>query len=192
MSREEAWQLLCEWTQSENLRRHALAVEACMAHYARLFGEDEELWRVVGLLHDLDYERFPSLEEHPFRAMEYLRARGVPEVIVRAVGAHADHTGIPRQSRLEHAIFACDEISGFIIAVALVRPNRSLDEVDVRAVLKKMKDKAFARGVNREDLLRGAEELGLPFEAHVQHVIHALKPIASQLGLSTSAASGAE
>jgi predicted hydrolase (HD superfamily) len=117
---------------------------------------------------------------------------GVPEVIVRAVGAHADHTGIPRQSRLEHAIFACDEISGFIIAVALVRPNRSLDEVDVRAVLKKMKDKAFARGVNREDLLRGAEELGLSFEEHVQHVIHALKPIASQLGLSTGAASGAE
>jgi putative nucleotidyltransferase with HDIG domain len=191
MTREEAWQLLCEWTHSENLRRHALAVEACMAHYARLFGEDEELWRVVGLLHDMDYERFPSLEEHPFRAMAYLRARGVPDVIVRAVGAHADHTGIPRQSQLEHAIFACDEISGFIIAVALVRPNRSLDEVDVRAVLKKMKDKAFARGVNREDLLRGAAELGLSFEEHVQNVIDALKPIASQLGLSAGSASGA-
>ncbi|GBC93515.1 hypothetical protein HRbin15_02006 [bacterium HR15] len=185
MSREEAWQILCEWTQSENLRRHALAVEACMRYYARLFGEDEELWGVVGLLHDMDYERYPSLKEHPFRAMEYLRARGVPEEIVRAVGAHADHTGITRLSRMEHAIFACDEISGFVIAVALVRPNRSLDEVDVRAVLKKMKDKAFARGVNRDDLLRGAEELSLSFEEHVQHVINALKPIASQLGLNS-------
>lgn len=186
MSRDEAWQILCEWTQSENLRRHALAVEACMRYYARLFGEDEERWGVVGLLHDMDYERYPSLEEHPFRAMEYLRARGVSEDIIRAVGAHADHTGIPRQSRMEHAIFACDEISGFVIAVALVRPNRSLDEVDVRAVLKKMKDKAFARGVSRDDLLRGAEELGLPFEEHVQHVINALKPIASQLGLNSA------
>jgi putative nucleotidyltransferase with HDIG domain len=188
MTREEAWQMLCEWTLSEHLRRHALAVEVCMRYYARLFGEDEELWGIVGLLHDMDYERYPSLEEHPFRAMEYLRSRGVPEEIVRAVGAHADHTGITRQSRMEHAIFACDEISGFVIAVALVRPNRSLDEVDVRAVLKKMKDKAFARGVNREDLLRGAEELGLPFEEHVQHVINALKPIAPQLGLSPSTA----
>ncbi|MEN3000639.1 MAG: HDIG domain-containing metalloprotein [Armatimonadota bacterium] len=188
MSRDEAWQMLCEWTQSENLRRHALAVEACMRYYARLFGEDEERWGIVGLLHDMDYERYPSLEEHPFRAMEYLRARGVPEDIVRAVGAHADHTGIPRQSRIEHAIFACDEISGFVIAVALVRPNRSLEEVDVRAVLKKMKDKAFARGVNRDDLLRGAQELGIPFEEHVQHVINALKPIASLLGLNSGAA----
>mgnify|MGYP000129692859 CR=1 FL=1 len=187
MSREEAWQILCEWTQSENLRRHALAVEACMRYYARLFDGDEERWGVVGLLHDMDYERYPSLEEHPFRAMEYLRARGVPEEIVRAIGAHADHTGIPRQSRMEHAIFACDEMSGFVIAVALVRPNRSPDEVDVRAVQKKMKDKAFARGVNRDDLLRGAEELGLPFEVHVQHVINALKPIASQLGLQGGA-----
>lgn len=184
MSREEAWQLLCEYTHSEPLRRHALAVEACMRHYARLFGEDEELWAVVGLLHDFDYERYPSLEEHPFRGMAILRERGVPETIVRAVGAHANHTGIERQSRLEHAIFACDEISGFVIAVALVRPNRSLSEVSVESVKKKMKDKAFARGVNREELLQGAEELGIPFETHVQNVIDALKPIAPQLGLN--------
>ena len=116
MTRDEAWNLLCEYTQSENLRRHALAVEACMRYYARLFGEDEELWGVVGLLHDFDYERYPSLEEHPFRGMEILRARGAPEAIIRAVGAHANHTGIPRESLLERAIFACDEISSFVIA----------------------------------------------------------------------------
>ncbi len=184
MTLDEAWNLLCEYTQSESLRKHALAVSASMRYYARLFGEDEELWGVVGLLHDFDYERYPSLEEHPFRGMEILRQRGVSEVIVRAVGAHANHTSIPRESLLEHAIFACDEISGFVIAVALVRPNRSLSEVDAQAVRKKMKDKAFARGVNRDDLLNGAEELGIPFDQHVQNIIEALKPIATQLGLN--------
>jgi len=183
MTRDEAWNLLCEYTQSENLRRHALAVEACMRYYARLFGEDEELWGVVGLLHDFDYERYPSLEEHPFRGMEILRARGAPEAIIRAVGAHANHTGIPRESLLERAIFACDEISGFVIAVALVK-GRTLSAVSPESVRKRMKEKSFARGVNREDLLQGAEELGIPFDEHVEHVVRALQGIADQLGLS--------
>ena len=183
MTRDEAWNLLCEYTQSENLRRHALAVEACMRYYARLFGEDEELWGVVGLLHDFDYERYPSLEEHPFRGMEILRARGAPEVIIRAVGAHANHTGIPRESLLERAIFACDEISGFVIAVALVK-GRTLSAVSPESVRKRMKEKSFARGVNRDDLLQGAEELGIPFDEHVEHVVRALQGIADQLGLN--------
>jgi putative nucleotidyltransferase with HDIG domain len=183
MTRDEAWNLLCEYTQSENLRRHALAVEACMRYYARLFGEDEELWGVVGLLHDFDYERYPSLEEHPFRGMEILRARGAPEAIIRAVGAHANHTGIPRESLLERAIFACDEISGFVIAVALVK-GRTLSAVSPESVRKRMKEKSFARGVNRDDLLQGAQELGIPFDEHVEHVVRALQGIADQLGLS--------
>jgi len=183
MTRDEAWNLLCEYTQSENLRRHALAVEACMRYYAQLFGEDEELWGVVGLLHDFDYERYPSLEEHPFRGMEILRVRGAPEVIIRAVGAHANHTGIPRESLLERAIFACDEISGFVIAVALVK-GRTLSAVSPESVRKRMKEKGFARGVNRDDLLQGAEELGIPFDEHVEHVVRALQGIADQLGLS--------
>jgi putative nucleotidyltransferase with HDIG domain len=184
MTRDEAWNLLCEYTQSENLRRHALAVEACMRYYARLFGEDEELWGVVGLLHDFDYERYPSLEEHPFRGMEILRARGAPEAIIRAVGAHANHTGIPRESLLERAIFACDEISGFVIAVALVK-GRTLSAVSPESVRKRMKEKSFARGVNRDDLLQGAEELGIPFDEHVEHVVRALQGIADQLGLNS-------
>jgi putative nucleotidyltransferase with HDIG domain len=183
MNRQDAWNLLCEYTQTENLRRHALAVEACMRYYARLWGEDEELWGIVGLLHDMDYEQHPSLEEHPFVGMEILRQRGYPEKVVRAVGAHADHTGIPRQTRMEHTLFACDELTGFVTAVALVRPNKKLAEVDVAAVRKKMKDKAFARAVSREDLLKGAEEIGLPFEEHVQHVINAMSTIAEELGL---------
>jgi putative nucleotidyltransferase with HDIG domain len=184
MTRDEAWSLLCEYTQSENLRRHALAVEACMRYYARLFGEDEELWGVVGLLHDFDYERYPSLEAHPFRGMEILRARGAPEVIIRAVGAHANHTGIPRESLLERAIFACDELSGFVIAVALVK-GRTLSAVSPESVRKRMKEKGFARGVNRDDLLQGAQELGIPFDEHVEHVVRALQGIADQLGLNT-------
>ncbi len=183
MTRDEAWNLLCEYTQSENLRRHALAVEACMRYYARLFEQDEELWGVVGLLHDFDYERYPSLEEHPFRGMEILRARGVPEEIVRAVGAHANHTGIPRESLLERAIFACDEISGFVIAVALVK-GRTLSAVTPESVRKRMKEKSFARGVNRDDLLQGADELGVPFDEHVEHVVRALREIAHELGLN--------
>lgn len=183
MNREEAWALLCEHTQSENLRRHALAVEACMRYYARLWNEDEQLWGITGLLHDLDYDRHPSLEEHPFVGMEILRQKGYPEEVVRAVGAHADHTGIPRQTRMERTLYACDELTGFITAVALVRPNKKLTEVDVAAVRKKMKDKAFARAVSREELLKGAEEIGVPFDEHVHNVIHAMSTIADELGL---------
>lgn len=183
MSREEAWALLCEYTQSENLRRHALAVEACMRYYARLWGEDEELWGITGLLHDLDYEQHPSLEEHPYVGMEILKQRGYPEEVVRAVGAHANHTGIPRQTRMEHTLYACDELTGFVTAVALVRPNKTLAEVDVAAVRKKMKDKAFARAVSRDELLKGAEEIGVPFDEHVQNVINAMSAIADELGL---------
>jgi len=183
LSREEAWKLLCEYTQSENLRKHALAVEACMRYYARFWGEDEELWGITGLLHDMDYDQHPSLEEHPFVGMEILREKGYPEEVVRAVGAHADHTGIPRQTRMEHTLFACDEMTGFVTAVALVRPNKKLAEVDASAVRKKMKDKAFARAVNRDELLRGAEEIGVPFDEHVQNVINAMSGIADEVGL---------
>ncbi len=183
LSREEAWKLLCEYTQSENLRKHALAVEACMRYYARFWGEDEELWGITGLLHDMDYDQHPSLEEHPFVGMEILREKGYPEEVVRAVGAHADHTGIPRQTRMEHTLFACDEMTGFVTAVALVRPNKKLAEVDASAVRKKMKDKAFARAVNRDELLRGAEEIGVPFDEHVQNVINAMSGIADEMGL---------
>lgn len=183
MSREEAWNLLCEHVQSENLRKHMLAVEACMRYYARLWGEDENLWGIVGLLHDIDYEQHPTLEEHPFVGMEILRQKGYPEEVIRAVGSHADHTGIPRQNRMEHTLYACDELTGFVVAVALVRPNKRLAEVDVAAVRKKMKDKAFARAVNREELLKGAEALGLPFDEHVQNVIRAMSEIAEELGL---------
>lgn len=183
LSREEAWNLLCEYVQSENLRKHMLAVEACMRYYARLWGEDENLWGVVGLLHDMDYEKHPNLEEHPFVGMEILRQKGYPEEVIHAVGSHADHTGLPRQTRVEHTLYACDELTGFVVAVALVRPNKRLAEVDVAAVRKKMKDKAFARAVNREELLKGAEALGLPFDEHVQNVIRAMSEIAGELGL---------
>lgn len=183
LSHEDAWNLLCEYVQSENLRKHMLAVEACMRYYARLWGEDENLWGIVGLLHDIDYEQHPSLQEHPFVGMEILRQKGYPEEVVRAVGSHADHTGIPRQTRMEHTLYACDELTGFVTAVALVRPNKKLAEVDVASVRKKMKDKAFARAVNREDLLKGAEALGIPFDEHVQNVIRAMSEIADKLGL---------
>ncbi|MGQ9790062.1 MAG: HD domain-containing protein [Armatimonadota bacterium] len=183
LSREEAWNLLCEHVQSESLRKHMLAVEACMRYYARLWGEDENLWGIVGLLHDIDYEKHPTLEEHPFVGMEILRQKGYPEEVIHAVGSHADHTGIPRQNRMEHTLYACDELTGFVVAVALVRPNKRLAEVDVAAVRKKMKDKAFARAVNREELLKGAEALGLSFDEHVQNVIRAMSEIAEELGL---------
>lgn len=184
MDREQAWALLCEYTQSENLRRHALAVEACMRYYARLWGEDEELWGITGLLHDIDYDQHPSLEEHPFVGMEILRQKGYPEEVVRAVGAHADHTGIPRQTRMEHTLFACDELTGFVTAVALVRPNKKLAEVDVAAVRKKMKDKAFAAKVSREGIVHGAEVIGMELDALIGEVIAALRAAAPRLGLA--------
>jgi len=182
MDRREAWALVCEWVRNPNLRRHLLAVEAAMRAYARKFGEDEEAWGIVGLLHDLDYDRYPSPELHPFVAAEELRRRGVPEAWVRAILSHADYSGVPRTTPMERALYACDELVGFLIAVALVR-GRSLAGVDPDAVRRKMKDKAFARGVKREDLVRGAEELGVSFDEHVAFVVEALRPIAAELGL---------
>ncbi|HKW25412.1 MAG TPA: HDIG domain-containing protein [Terriglobales bacterium] len=186
--RQAAWSLLTEFTQSESLRKHALAVEACMRAYARQHGEDEEKWGVVGLIHDFDYEKYPSLSDHPMRGSEILEQRGWPEEIRRAILSHADHTGVARQSRLEHALFACDELAGFITAVALVKPGKSLAEVDARSVRKKMKDKAFARSVSRDDITKGAQELGVDLEPHIALCIEAMKGIAGELGLDGSKA----
>lgn len=183
VTRDAAWSLLTEYTQSESLRKHALAVEVCVRAYARKFGEDEEKWGVVGLIHDFDYEKYPSLEDHPMRGSEILEQRGWPEEIRRAILSHADHTGVARQSRLEHALFACDELAGFITAVALVKPGKSLGEVDARSVRKKMKDKAFARSVSRDDIVNGARELGVDLDEHIAFCIEAMKGIARELGL---------
>ncbi len=184
MTRDEAWVLLCEWMTNPNLRKHLLATEAAMRAYARKFGEDEAVWGIVGLLHDLDYERCPSQEAgHPFVGVEELRRRGVPEAWCRAMLAHADYAGLARTTPMEKALYAVDELVGFIIAVALVRPTRALADVDVTAIKKKMKDKAFARGVRREDVVRGAEELGVPLEEHLEFVLRALQHSAPELGL---------
>ena len=182
-SREMAWDLLCEFTQSASLRKHALAVEAAMRAYARLCGEDEPAWGVVGLLHDFDYERWPDAENHPYRGTEILAKRGYPEEWRRAILAHASYTGVPRDTRMAKALFAVDELCGFVTAVALVRPSRSVLDVDVAAVKKKMKEKGFARAVNREEILEGAAELDRDFDDHVTFVIDALKSVAGPLGL---------
>ena len=184
-TRADAWELLCEWTRSESLRRHGLAVEAAVAWYGeqrfRVAGAELERWRIAGLLHDFDYERYP--ETHPLQGAEELRRLGYPEDVVEAVLGHGDHTGHPRTSHLAHTVYACDEMSGFVVAVALVRPNRSLDEVDVSAVRRKMKDKGFARQVPRDQLVKGAEELGLPIEEHIVNVIAGLATARKGLGL---------
>jgi len=185
--REAAWCLLTEFTQSESLRKHALAVEACMRAYARKFGENEELWGVVALLHDFDYEKYPSLEDHPYKGNEILKERGWPEEIRRAIMSHAEYTGVTRDTPMEKALFACDELAGFITAVALVKPGKSLAEVDAKSVRKKMKDKAFARSVNRNDIVTGAAELGVVLEEHIAFCIEAMKGIADKLGLDGSA-----
>lgn len=184
LSRDQAWDLVCRWIQSANLRKHLLAVEAAMREYARRFGEDEDTWGVVGLLHDLDYERCPSQEAgHPFVGVEELRRLQVPEEWTRAILSHADYSGVPRRTPMERALYAVDELVGFIIAVALVKPGRSLAEVDVDSVKRKMKDKAFARGVNRDDVIRGAAELGVPLDEHIATVLRALQRAAPALGL---------
>ena len=185
-TRADAWALLTEFTAGESLRKHALAVEAALRGYARRFGEDEEAWGVVGLIHDFDYERWPAASDHPFRGSEILRGRGWPEYVIRAVLSHADYSGVPRESRLEHALFACDELAGFVTAAALVRPTKSVLDLEVRSVKKRMKDKAFARAVSRGDLRRGAEELGLPLDEHVANVIGFLRSAADALGLRGS------
>ncbi len=183
MNRQKALDLLHEFTQNDNLRKHAYAVEAAMRAYARILGEDEETWGIVGLLHDFDYERYPTLGDHPFKGAEILRERGWPEEIVEACLAHADFTGIERDTPLKKAIFAVDELTGFITAVALVRPSKQLADVKVSSVKKKMKDKAFAAAVSREDIIKGAEELGLSLEEHIGNVLAAMQERAVDLGL---------
>ena len=193
IDRESAWCLLTEFTQSESLRKHALSVEACMRAYARKFAagstEEEDLWGVVGLLHDFDYEKYPSLDDHPYKGNEILKERGYPDEIRRAIMSHAECTGVTRDSQMEKALFACDELAGFITAVALIKPGKSLAEVDTKSVRKRMKDKAFARKVNRDDIVNGAAALGVDLEEHITFCIEALKPIAAKLELDGRAAS---
>ena len=183
LTREAAWALLTEYTKGDSLRKHALAVEAAVRGYARHFGEDEVTWGVVALLHDFDYEQYPDLKDHPFKGAEILRARHYPELVIRAILSHGEHTNTPRESRLEHTLFACDEMAGFITASALVRPSKSVRDLEAPSVIKRMKDKAFARGVSRDDLRKGAEELGLPLEQHITNVIGFMRERADDLGL---------
>jgi putative nucleotidyltransferase with HDIG domain len=183
MDRDQAWQILCEFTKSESLRRHALAVEACMLAYAASYGEDQTQWSVTALLHDFDWEIHPEPPDHPLKGEPILAQRGVSEEIRRAILSHGNDTGVERRSLLEKALFACDEIAGLLTAVALVKPHRSLAEVDVASVKKKMKDKAFARSVNRQDILNGAAELGVPLEEHIDTCIRAMQRIAANLAL---------
>lgn len=182
-SRKEAFELLCSYTTKPGLIKHALAVEAIMRGYAKRFGEDEEFFGIVGLLHDFDYERWPSEADHPFRGAEILRDRGYPEEIIRAVLSHADSTGVERQSKLEHALFASDELAGFLVACALVTSSKKLEAVTPGFALKRLKEKGFARAVNRQDVQRGAQELDLPLEEHVQNALEFLLPVAIELGL---------
>jgi predicted hydrolase (HD superfamily) len=221
IDRESAWCLLTEFTQSESLRKHALAVEACMRACSHKFGSDkesgrdrdregheftravtdlssdrasapegmteEDLWGIVGLIHDFDYEKYPSLEDHPYKGNEILKERGWPDVIRRAIMSHAEYTGVTRDTPMEKALFACDELAGFITAVALIKPGKSLAEVDVKSVRKRMKDKAFARKVNRDDIITGAAALGVDLDEHIAFCIEALQGIADKLGLDGSA-----
>jgi putative nucleotidyltransferase with HDIG domain len=183
MDREQAWLILCEFTKSEGLRKHALAVEACVAAYARKFDEDEVKWSAAALLHDFDWEIHPQLPDHPVKGEPILAERGVSEEIRRAVLSHASHTGVSRESRLEKTLYACDELAGFITAIAYVKPHRSVFEVDAVSVRKKMKDKAFARSVNRQDIIEGAKELGVDLEEHAAFCIQAMQARAEELGL---------
>ena len=183
-TRAEAWEYVCELTASPQLRRHMLAVEAAMRAYARKYGEDEERWAVLGLIHDWDYESGPTLDKHPMRGIALLRERGWPEDILEDIASHAEYLDTPRDRPIRKALYAVDEMTGFIIACALVKPDRSLGSVEPSTVRKKMKDKAFARGVHRDQLVSGAEDLGVPFDEHVEFVRDALKPIAGDLGLN--------
>ncbi len=184
MNRSDAWCLLTEFTQSESLRKHALAVEACLRAYARKLGGDEDLWGVVGLIHDFDYEKYPSADDHPFKGSEILKERGYSDEIRRAILSHANYSGVPRESALEKTLFACDELAGFITATALVKPNKSLAEVDAKSVRKRMKDKAFARSVSRDDIVNGAADLGVDLDEHITFCIEAMKNVAGELGLA--------
>jgi putative nucleotidyltransferase with HDIG domain len=184
MDRSEAWNLLCQYTKNENLRKHALAVEACVRAYARKFGEDEEKWSVVGLIHDFDYELYPTAPDHPLKGSEVLKEKGVSEEIRRAILGHADYTGVPRDTLLAKVLFACDELAGFITACALVRPDR-IATLEAKSVRKRMKDKAFARSVSREDIIKSADELGVPLNEHISFCVEAMRAIAAQLGLES-------
>ena len=183
LSREEAWALVTEYTQSESLRKHMLGVEAAVRGYARQFGEDEDDWGAVALLHDFDYERYPDQQNHPFRGVEILKEKDYPEWATRAILSHADYSGVTRDSRLEKTLYACDEMSGFVTAASLVRPSKSILDLEASSVIKRMKDKAFARAVSRDDLRRGAEELGLPLDQHIANVIAFMRVRADELGL---------
>ena len=196
-TREDAWKLLCEYTESESLRKHMLAVEACVRAYARKHGADEEMWAVAALLHDFDYERWPNQEHaadagHPAEGAKILREKGYSEEIIRAVLSHADYTGVARETALEHTLFACDELAGFLTACSYVRPSKSILDLEVDSVKRRLKDKAFAKGVNREDVRKGAEELGVPLEEHIAFCIAAMRAEADALGLrgNISAAAG--
>jgi putative nucleotidyltransferase with HDIG domain len=183
LSRDAALALMTEYTQSESLRKHMLAVEASVRGYARLWGEPEEDWAVVALLHDFDYERWPDQENHPYRGVEILKARDYPEWVTRAILSHAEYSGVARESRLEHTLFACDEMSGFVTACSLVRPSKSILDLEASSVMRRMKDKAFARAISRDDLRKGAEEIGLPLDQHIANVIAFMRERAEVLGL---------
>lgn len=185
MNREEAYQLLTEYTQKEGLLQHAFAVEAAMRAYADYYKESVEDWGIVGLLHDFDYEKYPTEEEHPLKGAEILRARGLEEDKVKAILGHAPYTGVARDSLMAKALFAVDELCGFIVAVALVRPSKSLDDLKAKSVKKKLKDKRFAQAVSREDIRQGAEDLGVDLTEHINYVIAGLRPVQSSLGLKT-------
>jgi predicted hydrolase (HD superfamily) len=183
LSRERAWALVTEHVQGESLRKHLLGVEAAVRGYARMFGEDEEAWGFVALVHDMDYEKYPDRENHPYRGVEILKGLGYPEWVTRAILSHADYSGVTRETRLERTLFACDEMSGFIVASALVRPSKSVLDLEASSVKKRMKDKAFARAVPREDLLKGADEMGIPLDQHITNVIGFLRERADDLGV---------
>jgi predicted hydrolase (HD superfamily) len=183
LSRDAAFALMTEYTQSESLRKHMLAVEASVRGYARLWGEPEEDWAVVALLHDFDYERWPDQENHPFRGVEILKGQGYPDWVTRAILSHAEYSGVPRESKLEHALFACDEMSGFVTACSLVRPSKSVLDLEPSSVMRRMKDKAFARAISRDDLRKGAEEINLPIDQHIGNVITFMRERADVLGL---------
>ncbi|MGH7247956.1 MAG: HD domain-containing protein [Pseudomonadota bacterium] len=183
MTRDQAWELLCEFTKSGSLRRHALAVEACVTAYARKFGEDEATWSVTALLHDFDYEIHPDAPDHPMKGEPVLASRGVSEEIRRAILSHANYSGVARESPLEKTLFACDELAGFLTAVSYVKPGRTIAEVDVKSARKKLKDKGFARSVSRDDILNGAEALKIGLDEHIDFCIRAMQARAAELGL---------
>jgi len=186
LDRDQAWGIVCEFIQSESLRKHALAVEACVIAYAKQFGEDEHKWAVTALLHDFDWEIHPQAPDHPMKGEAILAARGVDDETRRAILSHANYSGVARVSQLEKTLYACDELAGFITAISYVKPHRSVFEVDVASVKKKMKDKAFARSVNRQDIIDGAEELGVPLEDHINFCIKAMQAKAEDLGIQGS------